>query len=147
MMRWTLEKLQLLTLKQREALFDNARSKDTPEAREVIAMLVDNDLLVREGGGLPRDHRTIQLMEHVIRSDAGRTAAKGAAEQGLPAMAGIDPLLQAALGGDYGQHDTTSWAQCLKRRRMITARPNAHSVIRTKQNSHNATAPAKPIRF
>ena len=120
-MRWTLEKLKSLTLKQREALFDNARSKDTPEAREVVGLLVDNDLLVREGGGLPRDHPTIQLMEDVIRSDAGRAAAKGAAEQGLPAMAGIDPRLQAALGGAYGQHDTTSWAGTLTAEIMAEA--------------------------
>lgn len=120
-MRWTLEKLRSLTLKQREALFDNARSKDTPEAREVIALMVDNDLLVREGGGLPREHPTIQRMEDVIRSDEGRANAKAAADQGLPAMAGVDPLLQTALGADYGQHDTTSWAGTLTAEIMAEA--------------------------
>lgn len=120
-MEWTLEKLQALPLNKREALFDNARSLDTPEAREVISLLVDNDLLVREGGGLPREHPTIQQMEEVIRSDQGRSEAKRAAELGLPAMAGIDPLLQAALGSVYGQHDTTSWAGTLTAEIMAEA--------------------------
>jgi hypothetical protein len=118
---WTLEKLQSLSLKQREALFDNARAKDTPEAQEIISLMVDNDLLVREGGGLPREHPTIQLMEEVIRSQEGRAEAKKAAEQGQPAMAGIDPLLQAALGNAYGQHDTTSWAGTLTAEIMAEA--------------------------
>jgi hypothetical protein len=120
-MKWTLEKLRNLSLKQREALFDNAREKDTPEAREIISLMVDNDLLVREGGGLPREHPIIQHMEEVIRSDQGRAAARQAAEQGLPAMAGIDPLLQAALGAAYGHHDTTSWAGTLTAEIMAEA--------------------------
>ena len=120
-MEWTLEKLRALNLTQREALFDNARAKDSPEARTIISLLVDNDLLVRKGGGLAREHPTIQLMEEVIRSDEGRSQAKRAADEGLPAMAGIDPLLQAALGAAYGQHDTTSWAGTLTAEIMAEA--------------------------
>jgi hypothetical protein len=120
-MDWTLDKLRALPLNKREALFDNARAKDTPEARAIIALLVDNDLPVREGGGLPREHPTIQGMEEVIRSDQGRAEAKRAADKGLPAMAGIDPLLQAALGTAYGQHDTTSWAGTLTAEIMAEA--------------------------
>lgn len=121
MREWTLERVRSLTVKQREALFDNARAKDTPEAQQIISLMVDNDLLVREGGGLPREHPTIQRMEEVIRSDEGRAAAKHAADQGLPAMAGIDPLLQAALGAAYGQQDTTSWAGTLTAEIMAEA--------------------------
>jgi hypothetical protein len=120
-MNWTVEKLSELSLKQRETLFDNARAKDTPKAREIIDLLVEHDLLVREGGGLSRDHPTIRHMEEIIRSDEGRTAAKGAADTGFPAMAGIDPLLSAALGADYGQHDTTSWAGTLTAEIMAEA--------------------------
>ena len=120
-MEWTLDRLRALPLNKREALFDNARAKDTPEARAIIALLVDNDLLVREGGGLPREHPTIQEMEEVIRSDEGRAEAKRAADGGLPAMAGIDPLLQAALGSAYGEHDTTSWAGTLTAEIMAEA--------------------------
>jgi hypothetical protein len=120
-MEWTLEKLRALPINKREALFDNARAVDTPEARTIISLLVDNDLLAREGEGLPREHPIIQQMEEVIRSDEGRAQAKQAAELGRPAMAGIDPLLQAALGSAYGQHDTTSWAGTLTAEIMAEA--------------------------
>jgi len=111
--QWTLDRLRALTLKQREALFANARARGDAEGDYVIGLLVDHDLLVRSGGGLSRDHPTIQKIEEIIRSPAGRQAAKSAADAGLPAMAGIDPLLSAALGASYGEHDTTSWAGTL----------------------------------
>jgi hypothetical protein len=44
-------------------------------------------------------------MEEIVWSSAGRAAAIAATEQGLPAMAGIDPLLQADLGEQYHPHD------------------------------------------
>jgi hypothetical protein len=120
-MQWTVEKLRALSLKQRETLFENARSQNSADAKHVIDLLVQNDLLTREGGGLPREHPTIQQMEEVIRSGKGRAAAIEAADQGLAAMAGIDPLLQAALGAKYGQHDTTSWAGTLTAEIMAEA--------------------------
>lgn len=109
-MQWTVERLRNLSLKEREAVFDNARRLGGTEAEEIVRLLVENDLLVREGGGLSRDHPVIQQMEEIIRSPRGRLAAKKAADAGEPAMAGIDPLLSAALGSAYGEHDTTSWA-------------------------------------
>jgi len=111
--QWTVERLRNLSLQQREALFDNARRKGGPEADEIVRLLMEHDLLVRAGGGLSRDHPIIQQMEEIIRSPEGRLAAKQAAEAGEPAMAGIDPLLSAALGSSYGEHDTTSWAGTL----------------------------------
>ena len=112
-MVWTLERLSGLSIKDRETLYKNARRQDGPEARQIVDLLVQNELLVREGGGLPRNHPIIEHIEEVIRSPEGRAAAKRAADEGQAAMAGIDPLLVAALGTDYGQHDTTSWAGTL----------------------------------
>jgi hypothetical protein len=109
-MGWTKEKIEALLPEKREALFDNARAKGTPEAQEIINIMVEHDLLVRSGGGLPREHPTIQAIEEVIRSADGRRAGKDASDQGLPAMAGVDHMLRAALGSRYGGHDTTSWA-------------------------------------
>lgn len=120
-MDWTVERLRTLTLKERENLFNNARNKGDAEAQKIIDLLVEHDLLVREGGGLSRDHPIIQQMEDVIRSDEGRSAAKSAADRGEAAMAGIDPLLLAALGNDYGNHDTTSWAGTLTAEIMAEA--------------------------
>lgn len=112
-MHWTVEKLRALSLKQRDNLFDNARAQDTDEARAIIDMLVENDLLARAGGGLTREHPIIQRMEEVIRSSIARHAAINASDNGLPALAGIDAMLAEALGANYGEHDTTSWAGTL----------------------------------
>ena len=120
-MQWTLDKLRALSLKQREVLFDNARAQGGPDAEQVIGLLVEHDLLVREGGGLARDHPVIQQMEEIIRSPEGRRAAREAADSGLPSMAGVDPLLAAGLGSSYGEHDTTSWAGTLTAEVMAEA--------------------------
>ena len=109
-MEWTKETIEELSPQKREALFDNARAKGTPEAQRIIDLMLEHDLLVRAGGGLPRDHPTIQEIEEIIRSDEGRIAGKQASDEGLPAMAGVDPMLRSALGSRYGDHDTTSWA-------------------------------------
>jgi hypothetical protein len=141
-MHWTLERLRNLSLKQREALFDNARARNDAEAKSVIELLVEHDLLVREGGGLSRDHPTIQDMEQVVRSPEGRRAAKEAADAGLPAMAGIDPLLSAALGSTYGEHDTTSWAGTLTAEIMAEA-----GYIQTRKAAMPSSCVAKTAAF
>lgn len=109
-MGWTKEKIEALPLAKREALFDNARAKGSAEAQQIIDLMVEHDLLVRSGGGLPREYLTIREIEEVIRSDEGRAAGKQASDDGLPTMGGIDHMLSAALRSRYGNHDTTSWA-------------------------------------
>ena len=105
----TLERLQAMSLEERDRLYARAVALGTPEAKAVIALILDNDLLMRTGGGLPNHHPIILEIEEIIRSAQGRAAAKTAAD-GKPAMAGVDPLLQQALGSHYGSYDTTSWA-------------------------------------
>lgn len=109
-MGWTKEQIEALSPEKRETLFENARTKGTPEAQQIIDLMVENDLLVRASGGLPREHPTIQEIEEIIRSDEGRARGKKASDEGKPAMAGVDQMLSAALGSRYGNHDTTSWA-------------------------------------
>jgi hypothetical protein len=120
-MDWTKEKIEAMSLDRREVLFDNARAKGTPEAQRIIDLMVEHDLLVRSGGGLPREHPTILEIEEIIRSDEGRMAGKQASDDGLPAMAGVDHMLAAALGGKYGPNDTTSWAGTLMAEVMAEA--------------------------
>lgn len=109
-MAWTVEQIKALSPEKRENLFDNARAKGTPEAQQIIDLMVEHDLLVRSGGGLPREHPTIQKIEEIIRSEEGRAAGKQASDEGQPAMAGVDQMLSTTLGSRYGNHDTTSWA-------------------------------------
>lgn len=112
-MDWTKERIEALPPEKREALFDNARAKGTSEAQQIIDLMVEHDLLVRSGGGLPREHPTIRTIEEIVRSDAGRTGGMQASDNGQPALAGVDHLLSAALGSKYGDHDTASWAGTL----------------------------------
>jgi hypothetical protein len=46
----------------------------------------------------------IGMME-IVNSPAGHAAAIAAANAGLPALAGIDPMLSTAFGADYGKHN------------------------------------------
>ena len=57
------------------------------------------------GACLTMDDPITLRMEQIINSPQGRQAAMAAAAAGLPAMAGIDPLLSTALGADYGKHN------------------------------------------
>jgi hypothetical protein len=141
-MQWTTERLKSLSLKQRETLFDNARQQNSPEAEEIIRLVVDNDLLVREGGGYPRDHPIIQRIEEIIRSDEGRAAAKAATDGGEAAMAGIDPLLSADLGSKYGERDTTNWARSLTAEIMAEA-----GYVQTGKKALPPTCVAKTAAF
>lgn len=120
-MKWTREKIEALPLGKRESLFDNARAQTTPEAQRIIELMVEHDLLVRSGGGLPRHHPTIRTIEEIVRSDAGRAGGIEASGKGLPALAGVDHMLSAALGPKYGDHDTTSWAGTLMAEAMAEA--------------------------
>ncbi len=141
-MGWTKEQIEALSPEKRETLFDNARAKGTPEAQQIIDIMIEHDLLVRSGGGLPRDHPTIQTIEEVIRSDEGRAAGKEASDQGLPAMAGVDHMLTAELGARYGDHDTTSWAGTLMAEVM-----NEAGYVQTKKKPMPEGSVAKTAAF
>ena len=108
--KFTLEQLRTISFEARDQLSRNAQKLRTPEAREIIDLLVKHDLLVTKGGGLPNNHPLILQVEEIARSKVGVEAARAATESGLPGMAGVDPLLQAALGEQYGPLGTTNWA-------------------------------------
>jgi len=94
----------------RYALYENALKRRSPEADAIIEQLSQYKLLGRIGGGLPRHHPIIRGIEEVIRTPEARVAAVEATDRGLPALAGVDPMIQARLGEDYGGKDTTNWA-------------------------------------
>ena len=109
-MPWTLERLKELSTVKLESLFRNALANPGTDADEVVELVLANDMLPRVGGGLKRSHPYIQKIESICRSDAGNAAAVAAAETGEAPMAGVDPLLEEALGAPYGNYDTTGWA-------------------------------------
>jgi len=117
----TIETLKAMPMAGRYALYENALKLGTPEAKTMIDLLSRHKLLGGIGGGLPRHHPVIRDMEDLIRSPEARTAAIGAADDGLPALAGTDLMIQARLGEDYGDKDTTSWAGTLQAEVMYEA--------------------------
>ena len=65
--------------------------------------LIDSLYLPLSSGGMSEDHPLYLEMQEVVWSSVGRAAALRAVEQGLPAMAGVDPILQQVLGERYGR--------------------------------------------
>lgn len=105
----TLEQLQAMTTKQRMVIYEHARNREGADSDSTIKMLLENHLLDTAGGGLPREHRVIQEIEKVCRSEKGIRAAVAAVSRNEAPMAGVDPLLQLAVR-EYGHFDTTTWA-------------------------------------
>jgi hypothetical protein len=109
-MDWTREKLEALSHKQLNTLYENAQKDGSAKAEEVLDLIAEHGLLERLGGGYKRGHRVVQAIETFIRSDEGVTAAVRAAGAGEAPMAGVDPILQERVGPEYGHRDTTGWA-------------------------------------
>lgn len=106
----TLEMIVAMTTEERRTLHRNASKLETEDARVVVKLITENRLLATVSGGLPHEDPVVLAIESVIASDEGRAAAKEATDSGLPAMAGVDPLLRKHVGEEYGTFDTTSWA-------------------------------------
>jgi hypothetical protein len=56
---------------------------------------------VSKGDGLRNDDPLFQAMKAIIWSSEGQQAALDATNAGRPAVCGVDPLLQTALGREY----------------------------------------------
>lgn len=98
-------KLRSMTVHDRHRLWINARKVDTEEAREMVRMIEGLGLPYSEPGSLKSDDPISIKMNEIIFSSEGKAAAIEATKNGLPALAGIDPLLSKALGVDYGSHN------------------------------------------
>lgn len=97
---YTTDKLKAMTANDRLSLRNNAVSKGTPEALEIVRQ-IDELKLPLGSGGLTEDHPLYQEMYEIIMSPEAKVLALKAVGAGLPAMAGIDPLLQERMGKRY----------------------------------------------
>ena len=103
---WTLAELRLMPVNDRAALYRNAcRLGDRPGAAALKALIEEAGLPFSESACLTNDDPLTLKMHEIIHSVAGREAAILAAKAGLPALAGVDPLIARALGADYGPHN------------------------------------------
>jgi hypothetical protein len=102
----TVEALRGMTVHKRHALYKNAcRLGHTAEGAALKKMIEEAGLPYSEAAALRGDDPITLKMHEIIWSPAGKQAALAATEAGEAAMAGIDPLLQIALGSDYGAHN------------------------------------------
>jgi hypothetical protein len=104
--KWTLDDLRQKSVHERAALYENAcRLGHTPDGAALKELIEEAGLPYSEDSCLSMDDPITIKMHDIIQSQEGREAALSATKMGQPAMAGIDPLLQVALGSDYGAHN------------------------------------------
>lgn len=104
--QWTPQKLAAMSVHERAELYRNAcRLGHTPQGAALKIMLEEAGLPFSEDRCLSANDPIYLKMHELIESPEGRAAAVAAVKVGLPAMAGVDPLLQVLLGSDYGPHN------------------------------------------
>lgn len=94
--------LRAMTPEQRMTVRSRA-VKLGDEIGNATVALIDSLNLPLSTGGMSNDHPLYREMQEIIWSAEGKAAAVQAVEKGLPAMAGIDPLLQKLMGDRYGR--------------------------------------------
>lgn len=98
---WTLARLRALTPKERANIHKNAVRMDTPEARELAAAIETLNLPYSASSGMSMDDPICVTMYEIVFSEEGKAACVKATKEGLPALAGVEPLLVDALGDQY----------------------------------------------
>jgi len=112
---WTVEGLRSKSPREIQVLYTRVRSLEDAAARKLVAMILENDLLTEPDGGLPFDHPDMLEIEEVCSDPDAITEAVEASESGLPALAGMEYRLVAAMGQRNGQNYTTNHAgRCIK---------------------------------
>ena len=95
--------LRAMSPSQRMTVRTNAAKLDNELGRATVALIDSLHLPLSSGGMSPSDPLYIE-MEGIAWSAEGKAAAIAAVAAGLPALAGLDPLLQKSMGSRYG-HD------------------------------------------
>jgi hypothetical protein len=104
MKTYTIEDLKEMTPEKRAILYQNATKRRADGGQAIIDLIDLSGLPLSSGGLRPSDPAYI-AMEEIVWSPQGRRAAVEATKKGLPALAGVEPLIVAALGDRYGPHD------------------------------------------
>ncbi|MDX2142032.1 MAG: hypothetical protein SFV19_01645 [Rhodospirillaceae bacterium] len=102
---WTKEKIASLEPLKRARLYANARGQGTTAGDELAQLIVDTGLPFSEGAALSIHDPVYIKMHQIVFSPEGRQAAIAAVDEGLPPLAGVDPLINQALMHDYGKHN------------------------------------------
>lgn len=100
---WTKEKLRDLSPKERNRLFESVKATriGTEEERQALAEAIIDSGPLDGRTAMTSDNPFLITMHEVINSPNGRAACLAATEQGLPALAGVEPQIVDALGEAY----------------------------------------------
>ena len=100
-----LNRIIKMSVGDRNVLWENAKRKGGTEALRIIELIESSGLDYGRSESVKLDSPIGKAIERLIFSAEGRTAALRAVQEGLPPLAALDPLLQEALGADYGPHN------------------------------------------
>jgi hypothetical protein len=101
---YAIEDLKKMTPERRAILYQNAIKHRESGGQEIID-LIDSSGLPLSSGGLRQSDPVYLKIEEIIWSPQGREAAVEATKNGLPALAGVEPLIVAELGDQYSPHN------------------------------------------
>ena len=102
---WTRASLAARTPAERHAIWKRARQLRTADGNQLAREIERLGLPYEEPDRLPDDDPMRIAMAEIVASPAGRSACIEATLDGLPAIAGVDPLLHDAFGRAYRQSD------------------------------------------
>ncbi|MBT3787096.1 MAG: hypothetical protein HN725_00420 [Alphaproteobacteria bacterium] len=105
---WTEDRVKVLSSSDRRNLYENAKSHGSPEGDALVELIKRVGLSDQKHSGIDMDDPLFFRIHEIINSPVGRDAAVNAAKDGLPALAGVDPLVSADLKQDYGKHNMTT---------------------------------------
>ena len=108
---YTQDWLARASLEERHTAWRNAREKGGPQGEAIAAFISQSGLAYTPRGYLALDDPRVVRLHDIINSPDGVRACEAAVAAGQPALAGVDGLIQKALGPDYcGENGTTQTA-------------------------------------
>jgi hypothetical protein len=102
---WTRSSLASRTAQERYAIGKRARSLRTADGNQLAREIERLGLPYAEPGLLAQTDPMRIAMCDIVASPEARAACIEATLDGLPAIAGVDPMLHDALGPDYRKSD------------------------------------------
>ena len=102
---WTRASLAARTAEERYAIWKRARLLRTADGNQLAREIERLGLPYAEPGQLGQDDPLRVAIANIVASPEARTGCIEATLDGLPAIAGVDPMLHDALGPTYRQSD------------------------------------------
>lgn len=97
---YSMKSLQALTVAGRQTIWERARKSDTEQDRRLV-QAIEKAGPFNVKNGIRDDDLISHQIHQIVYSDEGRAACVREADRGEPALAGVEPLIIAALRNDY----------------------------------------------